>query len=125
MDQLKNKDYYVSSVESKDNITVYVKFMNSRVLSEIPNRFNNKKVLVHYASYNEARKINFQEFDLKNVATRAREYDEKLLTDILYEIHDGEDAITNVKEDNFEIYNLIKTIYDKYGFDVTHDAILN
>lgn len=125
MEELKDKDYFVNFEESKDKIIVYVKYMNSKVLSEVPIKFNNKNVFVHYADFKEAKKVNFQEFDLKNISARAREIDPELLKTIFYEINDGDDAITNVKDEYIEIYNLIKPVYDKYGFDVTHDALFN
>jgi hypothetical protein len=125
MEELKDKDYFVNFEESKDKIIVYVKYMNSKVLSEIPIKFNNKNVFVHYSDFKEAKKVNFQEFDLKNISARAREIDPELLKTIFYEINDGDDAITNVKDEYIEIYNLIKPVYDKYGFDVTHDALFN
>lgn len=125
MEELKDKDYFVNFKESKDKIIVYVKYMNSKVLSEIPQKLNNKNVFVHFASYNEARKINFQEFDLKNLAIRSKDFDFEKVKSIFEEIHDGEDAITDLSKDNWDIYNLIKPVYDKYGYDVVYDSIFN
>lgn len=123
MEEFKDKDYFVSAKEYKDKIVVYVSYMNSKVLSEIPLFIDNKKVFIHFASYDEARKINFQEFDLKNVSIRSKDFDFEIVKTVFEEIHDGNDAITDISKDNIEVFNLIKPVYDRYGYDVTYDAI--
>lgn len=46
-----------------------------------------------------------------------------VLQSLFFEIHDGDDAITNLSDKFPVAYISMKKLYDKYGYDVLYDAI--
>lgn len=46
-----------------------------------------------------------------------------VLQDVFYEVHDGENAVTNLSARYPEVRRRVQKIYDKYGFDVIYEEL--
>lgn len=130
------------------NIIVYIKYSCHETINDIPDYIDGTHILVHFAASKplikckfiteiKARsvivdeKLSFEEFEsqidllkltneldsLKNI------YGTDVLESIFFEVHDGDNAITNISKDYPLVRESIDNLYNKYGFDVIYDQL--
>jgi hypothetical protein len=132
-DTIKNKEWFDSVTICKDKVIVYTKFMNSEVFSSVPDSHEGKRILLNFAASKNLTKENFIEtivltkeieldkdkliFNLKNLSN---EFGANLVETIFYEIHDGDNRITNLSEKYPFLKEKLQNLYDEYGFDIIY-----
>jgi len=136
--QFHTKDWFDSiGMDDYNRFVVYVKFMCQETLS-IPDKVNGKQVLVHYAdSINSTKekyieKLTFISSDdlsvlnLKSKLNNLRKMSgSQYLESIFFEVHDGNNAITNLSHQYPEVRKEMEDLYNQYGFDVIYDDLEN
>jgi hypothetical protein len=142
--------WYHSYIEEKFRVCVYVHTMNYEVLTTIPATIEGKQIVVHFVSSKMANAEKYtniisprKPFE-KTIETKPDE-DELILSDyslflieledledqcghevleaIFYEVHDGDDAVTNYSMAFPLVRKRIQKLYNTYGFDVIFEEL--
>ena len=125
------KEDWFSCVELENNrFIVYVHYMNLQVFDKIPKYYQDKQVLVHfeasrsknynYTEVSEEDSLNYLNETLDNLETN---YDSNVLEHIFYEVHDKQNAITNLSSKYPEAREILDNLYKKYGFDMIYNYL--
>lgn len=122
-------------------IVIYVTSMGLDVFEAIPSKLDGYNIKIHFESSAKLEEptiildnldVEIEEedvFDITDIHNAlwnfqricGREY----MTDIFYEIVDGDDAITQRSFDYPEVRDGMEELYEEFGFDVLHDEICN
>lgn len=145
--RFENKSWFDSVIMDKNRLIAQVKEMNLSILNEIPTTFNGKQVLVHFAgstkppvvqvplfadSKDILEELDDEDvlFDDKDLEKLSQEVDELVcssnfntVNDIFYEVHDGNNAVTNLSAKNPFIRSKVEELYNKYGFDILFEEL--
>ncbi len=140
-ESIKNKDWFFDLGEDQfGRYVVYTKYMCNETLYNIPDKIDNKQVLVHLASYLLANKNSFIEILDKNLKeSQENELEgsdlsfklnyleskcgENILQDLFFEIHDGKNSVTNLSSKYPEVKEELSKLYFEYGFDVIYEEL--
>jgi hypothetical protein len=144
----KGKDWFFDiGTDTSGNYIVYVKFMDLKTLTFIPDTMAGRSVLVHFAASKLANKdqfINksnihrlefsdetssiFDTVEGNELGFLIKELDElkficefDILESIFWEVHDGPNSVTNCSAMFPEVRKRMEKLYDQYGFDVIHN----
>lgn len=136
------------------SIVVYVKYMNSEVYREVPDVVNGWAIRPWFVGYADCTHVISKPSTLEKMASEvgtlptgmlaagpppfesgldfhhevwklSKVCGRSKLEDIFYEIHDGEDAVTNQSANFPEIRTKLEALYDEFGFDVLFDEFDN
>ncbi len=132
-DTIQYKEWFDSVTICKDKIIIYTKFMNAEVFSTIPDSYKDKRIFLNFAASKNLTKEKFIEtivltkeieldkdkliFNLKNLSN---EFGANLVETIFYEIHDGDNRITNLSDKYPFLKEKLQNLYDEYGFDIIY-----
>lgn len=134
-------------------LIVYATTMSLDVFSSVPDTFDGKNVLVHFAQSKTATKDQFKanpivtakapvfltqplkvveiesEFE-PDLALLTQELDRlekicgsNILQDIFYETHDGKNAVTDLSSKYPDVRFAVEKLYNQYGFDVIYEEL--
>jgi hypothetical protein len=144
-DLCKDKPWFSDvATDASGRYIVYANYIDLEVLTFVPRTFENKQVLVHFASYRRAN----QEYWLNTPNTTAPAFSHAveeddvdflidelerlenktnidIVTSIFYEIVDGDDAITDLSSKYPDIRKRIEKLYNTFGVDVLYDQLDN
>lgn len=131
-----DRDWFHSvGTDQYGRVVVYVKYMCDETLHDIPDRVDNKQVLVHFASSllatremytdSNARKTNDVDDLMSSVKTLVGDLGKAKVRDIFYEVHDGANALTNLSDIHPYAREVLEKLYNEYGFDVLFDLLDN
>lgn len=150
--QFQGRDWFVNVIakdEKPQKLIVVTKWQNLEILKEIPNNIDEYRVLVHFhqpaismlnptpkpakvtevvavtASSTESipptnLDINKLIHDLDKLEKMCGSH---TLQDIFYEIHDGNNAVTDLSSRYPEVRKPLEALYNTYGFDVIYEEI--
>ena len=132
-------------------LVVYIKRTTHETLNDIPDRVNGKQVMVHFASSLTASRSQFTEdltvrkpapvvipeepisevelppVDLSKLTDELDSLEKvcgsHILQDIFYEIHDGDNAVTNLSVRFPQVRSSLVKLYDEYGFDIIYEEL--
>lgn len=134
--------FYDTGIDEYDRPVVYVHLMNSSIfkeLSEVSKQFLETSPCIHYASsslFERSKYVN--EINLiKNLPNSIYTLDFlfhelnklkdvcglNILSDIFYEVHDGQNAITNLSAKFPEVKDSLDKLYAEYGFDLIYNYL--
>ena len=126
MFELKNKysEYeWFHSIEVKNNkIILYVNYLNREILDLV----SEKDILIHYASsilperYTEEDEVDLLNNEIKDLLFSLGK---EKITNIFFEIHDGDDSVTELSNIYPKERNRLEKLYEEYGFDVLFDLL--
>lgn len=137
---LKN-DWYSSIDLDNNRFIVYVHYMGLSVFKKIPQVYDGKQVLVHFESSklltnkyhtdlsklgdqssqeDEMNSLNFLNETLDDLEDK---YDSNVLEHIFFEVHDKENAITNLSSKYPEARTTLEKLYHSYGFDMIYNYL--
>lgn len=165
-EMFKGKDWFFDvGVDEFSRLVVYVNYMCSDTLYNIPPQVDGTNVLVHFAdAYKATReqyttstrptlldvmarpikeKLEQQSFASCLVVEDAEEVifpnglqslvdeldrleklcNSNLLQDIFFEVHDGDNAVTNLSAKYPEVRESMDVLYKQYGFDVIYEEL--
>lgn len=137
-DNLVKKDWFKDIDVKNNKIFVYVSSLNKECLLQdvIPDFIDDKQVLVHFdlAKKQCVDELSPEldeilEFELDNsideellvsgiLDVKNSGLSKNILESIFFEIHDGDNRITNFGEKNLEVKEKIQNLYNKFGFDL-------
>lgn len=147
-----SKEFCGSELEG-NSIVAFVKKMNLEILTMFPDTFDGKPVKIAFDSYRKARSwqyitdfyrqppdelvaekeeafVNksYPIYDQQYLSSKLEEiYSglecEEELVELFYEVHDGDDCITDLKNTYPYEYNLMYKIYQIYEFDGMIDEV--
>jgi len=130
----KNQDwFYDVGLDNFSRNIVYVHYMNEHIINYI--NLHDKNTLIHFAGSIKNYKNNIEieekiSEDINEWLILDSEIDElrkncgsNILSDIFYEAHDKENAITNLSSKFPDIRVTINYLYDRYGFDILYEKI--
>lgn len=143
------KDWFHSvEIEPKfgRDIVVYTKHMSSDILKAIPEKVDEHSIVVHFSAYKEASTSKFAEkpiapkVEIIEVVKEEEEVEEvddlvtklwvlkkicgkESLSNIFYEIHDKEEALTADSKEFPEVRAQLEELYNTLGFDVLFEEI--
>jgi hypothetical protein len=136
LNYLSRYPWFHSIGKTKDGrIVVYVTKMNSEVLHAVPNNIYENQVLLHFVSFKDFdpnKMANYiytttqveQKPDLKQLVDKLKsESSPGLVQDIFYEIHDGDNAITDESWKHPKIRLALEQLYGEFGFDSVYDQL--
>lgn len=153
MDELKamfgSKEWFHSvGLDQYGRIVVYIKKSTPETLHLIPDVINNKQVVVHFASSLTAHReqftkvispryqpvpedpvsnIELPQIDLGALTSELDRLEKicgtHILQDIFYEIHDGQNAVTNLSTRYSQVRNDLEDLYNEYGFDIIYEEL--
>lgn len=130
-EQLSNFEWFNSlSTDIFGRFVVYVNKMNSEVFSNVPDVVDGKQTLCHFypKSYNSmAENIPYQLHQDQLVSSWCKlveQSSEQIVKDLFFEVHDGDDSITNFSQKYPDVFLKVKELYDLYGFDVIHNEMI-
>lgn len=132
LETLKEKSWFNGVLEEKHKITVYYSEFTSD-LDLIPTKINNKQVLVHF----KPKKTYVETLALGNELEEEICIDDlhaqinllhhltslKTLDLLFHEIHDGDDALTDLKSEYQQIYASMEGLYNIYGYDLIDEYL--
>jgi hypothetical protein len=139
----KDKEWFSDvSTELHDRYIVYVHYMDADIFSFIPQTFNGKQIVIHFAANRKAVKdywINTPnttalafvkveedslEFLIDEIERLAMKADIDTLISIFEEVHDGpENAVTNLSGQYPEIRKRMEKLYDTFGYDIVWEEL--
>lgn len=131
---------------------VYIKHTTHETLNDIPDRVDGKQVMVHFASSLTATRSQFTEdltvrkpvpvvvvpeepisevelppVDLSKLTDELDSLEKicgsHILQDIFYEIHDRDNAVTNLSVRYPQVRESLVRLYDEYGFDIIYEEL--
>lgn len=127
------------------DLVLYAKTMSPKILKAAPAKVDKFNVLLHFAAYKEAA---LDKFANKPIVTAVETIPEEAseeedvsgelitqlwalkkicgkesLSHIFYEIHDGNDAVTDDSKEFPEVRKQLQTLYDDLGFDILFEEI--
>ena len=138
---LKNNDWFTSVGLEDNRLIAYVRYMGLNVFNTIPQTYDGRQVLVHFEHSKETNKhhtvLNAFHFPMEskddelgslnflNESLDALEekFDSNVLEHIFYEVHDKQNAITNLSSKYPEARQAIENLYNKYGFDTIYNYL--
>lgn len=136
LETLKEKSWFNGVLEEPHKITVYYSEFNPE-LNLIPTKINNKQVLVHFKpkkpyveklSYYPEMGTEEPEISAEDLQSQINILNKLVSLETLdllfHEIHDGDDAITNLKDEYQTIYASMEELYNIYGYDLIDEYIL-
>lgn len=134
--------FYDTGIDEYDRPVVYVHLMNSSIfkeLSEVSKQFLETSPCIHYASSSLLERSKYvNEINLiKNLPNSIYTLDFlfhelnklkdvcglNILSDIFYEVHDGQNAITNLSAKFPEVKDSLDKLYAEYGFDLIYNYL--
>lgn len=134
-------------------LVVYIKHTTHETLNDIPDRVDGKQVMVHFASSLTASKNQYTEdltvrkapeptlqetmdevsevelppVDLSELTGELDRLEKvcgtHILQDIFYEIHDGNNAVTNLSVRYPVVRESLDRLYVQYGFDIIYEEM--
>lgn len=130
-DSLSNNPwFYDVRLDTFNRTVVYVHYMNQEVFHSI--RMITDSACIHYASYAQCTKEKYVdnlsgELDVDHLSSEI-DYLQSickadLLKDIFYEIHDGDDAVTNFSSTSPEVRDMLQSLYNTYGYDLLYEKL--
>ena|ERR1700722_14729619 len=137
-----HKDWFADvGTDPFGRVVVYVSRMNYETLHDIPDYVGDKQVVVHFNASNKATREQFTNQIGPIYKTPIVEPEEELtalqhaldelelicgshnLQDIFYEIHDQNNAITDVSSKYPKVREVMEILFDQYGFDVIYEEL--
>ena len=145
--------FFDISTDTSGNYVVYVKSMNMETMTLIPDTMAGRRVLVHFAASKLATREQFTDrpnlykqnwpepMDVVSEVVGSGEEEKSLnhliqelerlekmcgsnmLQDIFYEIHDGDNAMTNLSAKFPDVRRGMEKLYHQYGFDVIYEEM--
>lgn len=119
---------WFESVNIKDNkVFIYVNKMSGDIFEKIPDKFNGKPVKIHYQqskdcnSGNYLKHYTFESLDhdfklIEFVQKNTEIYGRRVMANMFYEIHDGENCLTNLKIKYPHLHTEMLIFYENYGY---------
>lgn len=112
-------------------IIIYVHFLYPSIWNLIPEYVLEKQVLIHFSSYKDFDKNktthNLSKLDnneLKSIIKRLKtDCGKTTLENIFFEVHDGENAVTNESYKFPKIKTELEKLYGEFGFDSVYDEV--
>lgn len=132
LETLKEKSWFNGVLEEPHKITVYYSEFNPE-LNLIPIKINNKQVLVHFKPKKPyVEKLSYvsdePEISAEDLQSQINILNKLVSLETLdllfHEIHDGDDAITNLKDEYQTIYASMEELYNLYGYDLIDEYLL-
>lgn len=143
---LKNNSwFYDVDIDQSGRFVVYANQINSDIESQVPTKFNDRSVMLHFTASKIAKRDDFveninlyrqiisvpepePELDLTDLAFLTKELDRlerlegtNIVRDIFFEIHDGQNAVTNLSTKFPDIKESVFRLYETFGFDVIYE----
>jgi len=132
-----DRDWFHSvGADKYGRVVVYVNYMCHETLHNIPDKYEGKQVLVHFAASEFTKREDFtnanpsspkqtHEVDILNrdIQNLVNDFGRDKVRDIFYEIHDGANALTNFSPKHPFARDVLEKLYDEYGFDVLFDLL--
>jgi hypothetical protein len=144
-DMFKSQEWFAGTgTDEFGKLVVYCKYLNVQVWNSVPVKLGDRDVLTHFATATQNLELLspqiFEEdpldvddlLDVKipDVASLVRELERlekicgsNILQDIFYEIHDGKNAVTNLRARYPEVATPMQDLYQTYGFDVIYEEL--
>lgn len=140
-DMFKNKDWFAGAgTDELGRLVVYTHAMNMDTMTSIPDRLNGHYIVVHFATAMPVAKPKLSEPPQEpdeyfvpgahDIASLVKELErlERIcgshnLQDIFYEIHDGKNAVTDLRYRFPEVWGVLEPLYMKYGFDIIYEEL--
>jgi len=135
--ELSNYEWFHDVSRDKYNkVVVYCHYMSGDVLRAVPDHVNNEQILVHFKEKGKEKFVSDltshsapKEEDL-SLELLAKELDRlsqtcgwETMNDLLNEIHNEDDAITNFQRVFGTVHKSLKRLYELYGYDVLADEL--
>ena len=134
-----DRDWFHSiGTDPYGRVVVYINYACQETLYSIPDKVDGKQVLVHFAASKLAKREDFcnmpsnsrqQSADVdilnRDINTLIGEFGREKVRDIFYEIHDKQNALTNLSPKHPYARDILEKLYDEYGFDVLFDLLDN
>lgn len=128
---------------------VYMNFMSNEALTGVPDTVDGKQVLVHFAGSKAPKREQYVNVDKSvyavpatkpikvveeeasiNMELLVKELERlekicgsNILQDIFYEVHDGNNAVTNLSDRYPEVRFKVEELYEEYGFDIIYENL--
>jgi hypothetical protein len=126
---------------------VYMNFMTNEALTGVPDTIDGKQVLVHFAGSEAPKREQYVNVDKSvyavpapikvveeevsiNIELLVKELERlekicgsNILQDIFYEVHDGNNAVTNLSDRYPEVRFKVEELYEEYGFDIIYENL--
>lgn len=128
--------HWFSSIEEEfDKYIVYVHSMSREVFEIVPRKIDNKQVLIHFVQYRDFDPNSIANYvytlnqveektDLKKVITNLKkDCSSSILEEIFYEVHDGDNSVTNQSWKHPKIREQLEKLYNEYGFELMYNNI--
>jgi hypothetical protein len=120
--KFKDFDWFSDITIESGRVIIYVYWMSGDTLSMLPDKLAGMQVLVHYSS-----NVKLDNLDI-NLLIKELDRLEKIcgsnpLQDIFYEIHDGDNCVTNLSIKYPDVSSSMRRLYDEYGFDVIYEEL--
>ena len=147
-EMFKDKDWYDSvDVEEFGRLAVYCKYLGLEVWNCIPDKLGDRYVLTRFAASKPNKPAaavaptpqveplipeleEYAEEKTPDVATLVKQLERlekicgsNILQDIFYEVHDGRNAVTNLRVRYPEVAQPMEELYQTYGFDVIYEEL--
>ncbi len=141
----KNEDWFHSlAVDEFNRMIVYTKYMSLDVYNYVPDELNEQKILVHFAQSVLANKDRYKEeigspfsgesappvpvsVPVTELILELEKLEKicgsNILQDIFFEVHDGENAVTNLSDRYPEVRKPMDKLYTTYGFDAIYNEL--
>jgi hypothetical protein len=133
-EQLSAHEWFWGISTEHDRYIVYADYINSAVEELVPQTYNGKQVLLHFSTNSNIRKLEFtnipsvlagspieieeQEILLtEELETLEKRVGSEALQDLLFEVHDGDQALTHLSLKYPDVRDELEILYDRYGFD--------
>jgi hypothetical protein len=135
LESFKNQDWFDSvGIDEYNRDIVYVHYMNLDIIKYIQSCVGN--VLIHFtdSKINKEKYVKLVEIDpitdrdpsttlLRIIGSLQEEYPQNIIQDIFFEIHDGENSLTNFSVTFSNLRSELEDLYNVYGFDVIYDYL--
>lgn len=122
--------FYDVGLDEFNKPVVYVHHMNTDIFNII--RKESSVVKIYYSSYAKLKASNYieelnAEPDLDHLNTEIRYLQSickrDLLQHVFYEIHDGDNAVTNYSSALSEVREMLEDLYNTYGYDLLYEKL--
>lgn len=128
---------WFENLDFKNNkYIVYVNKMNKEVLSLVPDKIDGKNTLLHFYSskmcspnmyykYYDVDEFYEEQKLIEFVSNNIKTYGKTVFAGMFYEIHDGENSITNLKIKYPHLSIEMERYYTDYGFEKISEELKN
>ena len=134
------KDWFHSTgMDEFNRPIVYVKKINKEVMDFIPDKINNKQIIVRFSAaklalksdyVSEFRSFNYDNlisFDItasiKDIKSLEDKYGLSNVMEVFYHIHDGLSEKGYAAKEYPELHSKLQSLYDELGFDILYEYI--